>query len=333
MKHWIGVILFMVVIGVLGLFVLRNENLLTQAASLQAQPIDQAFSYLWILIAVLFALITAFVLYSVIFFRRKPGDTTDGPHMEGNNALEVTWTVLPLITVFGFAVYGSVNLSEVLRPDPQAIEVRVIGQQWAWRFEYPEDGVVSEELVLPINQQVLLRMESADVLHSFWVPEFRVKQDLLPGRETQLRITPNRIGEFTVACAEICGSQHAYMVAPVRVVSQGEFENWLFEKLDLPDDPVARGEIWYTQYGCQACHSLDGVAGVGPTWQGVFGHDVLLTDGSSVVADDDYLYESIVDPNAKIVQGYLANIMPQNYGEVMSDFQILDIIEFIKSLR
>jgi cytochrome c oxidase subunit II len=333
MKHWIGVILFIVVIGVLSLLVLRNDNLLTQAASLQAQPVDQAFSYLWILIAVLFALITGFVLYSAIFFRRKPGDTSDGPHIEGNNALEVTWTVLPLLTVFGFAIFGSANLAEVLRPDPEAYEVRVIGQQWAWRFEYPEEGVVSEELVLPINQQILLRMESADVLHSFWVPEFRVKQDLLPGRETQLRITPSRIGEFTVRCAEICGSQHAYMLAPVRVVSQGEFENWLFEKLDLPEDPAARGELWFTQYGCQACHSLDGTAGVGPSWLGVYDHEVRLTDGSTVIADDDYLYESIVQPNAKIVEGYQANIMPQNYDDVMTEVQIRDIIEFMKTLR
>lgn len=333
MKHWIGVILTVIVIAALTTLGLRNEWLLTRPASLQAVPIDQAFSYLWIMISVLFSIIVGFILYSVIFFRKKKGDDADGPHIEGSNKLEVTWTILPLLTVIGFAVYGSRNLAEVLRPDPEAMVVRVIGQQWAWRFEYPDSGAVSEELVLPINQQILLRLESQDVLHSFWVPEFRVKQDLLPGRETQLRITPNRLGNFTVMCAEICGSQHAYMLAPVRVVGQAEFDQFIFQKLELPEDPVERGEIWYTQYGCQACHSIDGSPGVGPTWLGVYGSQEPLTDGTSVTVDDAYLYESIVDPNLKIVQGYLPNIMPQNFVDVLSDVQINDLIAFIRTLQ
>lgn len=255
---------------------------------------------MWIAIAILFALIVGFILYSVIFFRRRKGDDTDGPHVEGNNALEVTWTIIPLITVIGFAVYGSINLADVLRPDPEAMEVRVVGQQWSWRFEYPDQGLVSEELVLPINQQVLLRMESVDVLHSFWVPEFRVKQDLLPNTETQLRITPNRLGTFKVRCAEICGSQHAYMLADVQVLGQAEFEAWVFEQSDLPDDPVARGEIWSERYGCLACHSLDGSVLVGPTWLGIYGEEQAFTDGTSMVVDGAYLRQSILEPNAHI---------------------------------
>jgi cytochrome c oxidase subunit 2 len=333
MKHWIGVILLVILLTVAGIFILQNEWLLTQAASLQADTIDQAFSILWIAIAFLFALIVGFILYSVIFFRKRKGDDTDGPHIEGNNALEVTWTVIPLITVIGFAVYGSINLAEVLRPDPEAFEVRVIGQQWAWRFEYPDQQLVSEELVLPINQQVLLRMESVDVLHSFWVPEFRVKQDLLPNQETQLRITPNRLGSFKVRCAEICGSQHAYMLADVQVVGQGEFEAWVFAQSDLPDDPVARGEIWSERYGCIACHSLDGTALVGPSWLGIFGSERTFTDGTSMVADEAYLLQSILEPNAHIVVGFTPNVMPQNFGEQLNETQLNDIIAFIESLQ
>lgn len=333
MKHWIGVILFVILLAAAGIFGLQNDWLLTRAASLQADTIDQAFSVLWIAIAVLFALITGFILYSVIFFRRKKGDDSDGPHIEGNNALEVTWTVIPLITVIGFAVYGSINLADVLRPDPEAMEVRVIGQQWAWRFEYPEQGLVSEELVLPIDRQVLLRMESVDVLHSFWVPEFRVKQDLLPNQETQLRITPNRLGDFKVRCAEICGSQHAYMLADVQVLGQSEFEAWVFEQSDLPDDPVARGEIWSERYGCLACHSLDGSPLVGPTWAGLYGSEQNFTDGTSMVADDAYIIQSILEPNAHIVEGFTPNVMPQNFGEQLNETQINDILEFIKSLQ
>ena len=333
MKHWIGVILLVVLLAVAGVFILQNDFLLTKAASLQAGPIDQAFSILWIFIAVLFALITGFLLYSVIFFRRKKGDETDGPHQEGNNALEVTWTIIPLVTVIGFAVYGSFNLSEVLSPDPQAMEVRVVGQQWAWRFEYPDYGITSSELVLPINKQVLLNMESVDVIHSFWVPEFRVKQDLLPGRRTQLRITPNRIGSYTVSCAEICGQQHAYMQAAVSVVGAAEFDRWVFDQLDLPEDPVDRGAIWAEQFGCLACHSKDGTVIVGPSWLGIFGEQGELADGTSVLVDEAYLRESIIDPNAKLVAGFQPNIMPQNFSEVLSEAQINDIIAFIESLQ
>jgi cytochrome c oxidase subunit II len=333
MKHWIGVILLVILLTAGGIFGLRNDWLLTKAASLQAGPIDQAFSVLWIVIAFLFALIVGFILYSVIFFRRKKGDDSDAAHIEGNNALEVTWTILPLIAVIGFAVYGSINLSEVLRPDPEAMVVRVIGQQWAWRFEYPDYGVTSSTLVLPINQQVLLRMESVDVLHSFWVPEFRVKQDLLPNRETQLRITPNRIGTFQLACAEICGQQHAYMTADVEVVGKSEFEQWIFAQTDLPEDPVARGAIWAEQYGCLACHSLDGTQIVGPSWQGVFGTERQFTDGTTRTADADYMVESILNPNAQIVAGFSEGIMPLNFSDVLNDIQINDIIAFIESLK
>jgi cytochrome c oxidase subunit 2 len=333
MKHWIGAIFLVLLIAAGGIVGLRNARLLTQPASLQAIPIDQAFSVLWIAIASLFALITGLMLYSVIAFRRKKGDESDAVHIEGNNKLEVTWTILPLLTVIGFAVYGSLNLSEVVLPDPQAMEVRVVGQQWSWRFEYPEQGITSNELVLPVDRQVLLRMESQDVIHSFWVPEFRVKQDLLPGRETQLRITPNRTGDFVLGCAEICGSQHAYMTAPVHVLSSADFEQWVFDQTDLPDDPVARGEIWANQYGCLACHSLDGTRLVGPSWQGLYGSETVFADGASRTADAEYLRESILDPNAQIVEGFLPGLMPQNFNEILSDTQIDDIIAFIESLK
>lgn len=331
--HGIGVTLVVAIFAAIGIFGLRNEWLLPIPAAVQAAPIDQLFSYHWILISALFALIFGIMVYSFIFFRRKPGDETDGPHIEGNNALEVTWTILPLITVLGFAVIGSQTLREVLLPDPDAMEVRVIGQQWAWRFEYPEFGVTSTELVLPINQQVLLRMESTDVLHSFWVPEFRIKQDLVPGQETQLRITPNKVGDYKVRCAEICGASHYAMLADVKVVGEREFINWTISKSELPEDPIARGQIYAEQYGCIACHSLDGTRIIGPTWQGAYLSEVPLENGSTVIADDTYLYESIVNPLAKIHAGYPANQMPLNFSETLREDQINDIIEFIKSLQ
>jgi cytochrome c oxidase subunit 2 len=216
--------------------------------------------------------------------------------------------------------------------DPQALEVNVIGQQWSWRFEYPETGVVSDVLVLPQGQQALLVMESTDVLHSFWVPEFRVKQDLMPGSTTEVRITPTELGDYTVRCAEVCGLQHTYMLADVRVVPEAEFDTWLATEAIVADDPVERGQKVYEQYGCQACHTLDGSELVGPTFLGAYGRQVEFEDGTTALADEAYMYESVVDPNARIVNGFSPNVMPQNYADQITDEQINDLIEFMKSL-
>jgi cytochrome c oxidase subunit 2 len=331
MKHIVGVALVVIILTMLVGILLNTMGLLPDVASLQGRYIDDLFQvHTWI-IAFLFALIIGFMLYSIIVFRRKEGDDSDADHIEGNNKLEVTWTVVPLITVLGVAALGANTLSKVTAMDPQAMEVKVVGQQWAWRFEYPEAGVVSDVLMLPQDQQALLLMESADVIHSFWVPEFRVKQDLVPGITTEVRITPTELGEYTVRCAEVCGLQHTYMLADVKVVPEAEFSNWLASEALVADDPVARGQKVYEQYGCKACHSLDGSQLVGPTFLDAFGHTVTLEDGTTVVADETYLYQSIVDPNSQIVQGFVA-AMPQNFSEQLSDEQISDLIAFIKSL-
>ena len=331
MKHFVGVTVIVIILTVLVGVLLNTMGLLPDVASLQGRYIDDLFQvHTWI-IAFLFALIMGFMLYSIVAFRRKEGDESDVDHIEGNNKLEITWTVIPLITVLSVAAIGANTLSKVTAMDPQALEIKVVGQQWAWRFEYPEAGVVSDVLMLPEGQQALLLMESVDVIHSFWVPEFRVKQDLVPGSTTEVRVTPTELGEYTLRCAEVCGLQHTYMLADVKVVTESEFDSWLSSESAVADDPVARGLKVYEQYGCKACHSLDGSQGVGPTFLGSYGRTVILEDSSTVVADETYLYQSIVDPNSQIVQGF-APAMPQNYSEQLSDEQISDVIAFIKSL-
>ena len=164
--------------------------------------------------------------------------------------------------------------------------------------------------------QVQLVMTSRDVIHSFWVPEFRIKQDILPGKNLvkELRITPNRIGNYTVYCAELCGGAHAYMTAPVKVVSQADFDAWVAEQTNTASlTPAQRGEKQVKASGCTGCHSLDGSARPGPTWKGLAGSQVKLADGSTVTADDEYLLESIADPNAQVVEGFPPNMMPPNY--------------------
>ena len=212
--------------------------------------------------------------------------------------------------------------------------VRVTSQQWSWSFEYPAYGVTSTEMHIPVDKQVLLQMTSRDVIHSFWVPEFRPKQDLVPGRITELRITPSVIGNYKVRCAEMCGTSHAYMEQPVIVSSQEDFDAWMGEQVKLAEQaaqtPEGRGQALATASGCAACHSINGSEGIGPTWFGIFGHEVRLSDGIVVTADEAYIHESIKTPQEKIVAGFENQLMP-TYG--FTDEQINDIVAYIKTLK
>ncbi|OGO27529.1 MAG: cytochrome c oxidase subunit II [Chloroflexi bacterium RBG_16_54_18] len=336
MRHLIIASLLVAAVAALLILGLGQVRLLPEQASAQAVPIDQLFDLEFKVIAFLFSLIVVFMLYSILVFRRKKGDVSDARHVEGNTRLEVAWTIAPLITVLFFAYLGGDALAETMRADPQALEIKVIGQQWAWRFEYPDYGIVTDTLMMPVNQQSILKLSSNDVVHSFWVPEFRVKQDALPGGNEfvrDLRVTPTLTGDYKVRCAELCGLQHATMESPVKVVSREDFEAWVILETGVSEDPVERGRTLVQRYGCVACHSQDGTRIVGPSWKGIYGNTETLTDGTTVTVDEAYLHESIIQPFVKIVAGYPANVMPLNYEEQLSDQQIADIIAFIMSLK
>jgi cytochrome c oxidase subunit 2 len=187
-----------------------------------------------------------------------------------------------------------------------------------------------------VNQQVLLRLTSRDVIHSFWVPEFRVKQDALPGANLvkELRITPIKTGDYMVLCAELCGGAHADMNAPARVVSAAEFQTWVSEQLTkAEEDPLKRGETYVQANGCLTCHSADGSRLSGPTLKGLYGSQVELTTGDSVYADEAYLRKAILEPNAQVVKGFAPNVHPGDYASQLTDQQVSDMIEFIKTLK
>ncbi|MBK9927189.1 MAG: cytochrome c oxidase subunit II [Anaerolineales bacterium] len=334
MRHFVIVGILVLVAGVLTYMGLSAAGLMPIEASAQAVPID----WLWDLqikaMSFLFALIVVPMIYSFVVFRRRKGETGEGEHFEGNTNLEIAWTVLPLVVVVIMAYIGAGNLAQTRVSDPNALVVNVTGSQWTWRFEYPDTGVISDELHVPVGKQVLLKMTSRDVIHSFWVPEFRVKQDLVPGRTTELRVTPTLIGTYAVRCAELCGTSHAYMEKPVIVSSQADFDTWMGEQAVLAAEaaqtPEGRGKALVAANGCAACHSVDGTTGIGPTWLGLAGEPVKLSDGSSVEADDAYLAESIKAPQAKIVSGYENQQMIQFN---LTDEQIADIIAYIKTLK
>ena len=344
MIHFVIVAVLVVISTLaLGLF-LTNAPLGQVQASQQAQIVDGLMDIHWWFIAFFFSLIVVFILYSVVVFHRRKGERGDGVYMTGNHLLEIIWTVIPVGIVLWFAVIGGQTLADVERRDPQAMTVNVFAAQWNWRFEYEmttPDGVVtavtSDTLVLPKDRQVVLRLHSEDVIHSFFVPEFRIKQDVLPGGEDfvrELRVTPNQIGTFKVRCAEICGRGHWGMQAEVQIVEASEFETWLAQQSGECDLSAQEcGQRWADTYGCLACHSLEGTTIIGPTWKGLFGSQVELTDGTTVTADETYIKNSILKPNAQIVAGFAQGVMPQNFADILSEDQINQIIAFISSLQ
>jgi cytochrome c oxidase subunit 2 len=285
------------------------------------------------IIAFIFSLIIVFMLYSVFVFRRKPGDTGEGQYFKGNTPLEITWTIIPLAVVIGMGIWGAGHLTEMTASDPDELVVEVTGFQFGWRFDYPDRGVSSDELYLPLDRQAFLKLTSTDVIHSFWVPEFRLKQDAVPGRWTELRLTPSELGDFRVRCAELCGYEHTGMYAPVVVVEPEQFEAWLageevqaaaVEEMSLADKGKALSQP------CLSCHSIDGSQLVGPSWLGLYGSERQLEDGSTAVADEDYLLQSIMDPGSQVVAGY-TNLMPPAYS-LMAEEDLVAIVEYIKSL-
>ncbi len=335
MRHIVIAGILVILTSILTYMVLTvGGGLMPAEASVQSVYVDQLWNWDLATLSFLFALIMVPLVYSLIVFRRRKGETGDGKYDEGNHTLEVTWTVIPLVLVTVYAYLGAYILGKTRIPDPNPLVVKVTAHQWDWAFQYPE-GFTTNELHLPVNRQVLLEMTSLDVIHDFWVPQFRIKEDIVPGRTTELRITPTVLGNYQVMCSELCGLRHAYMVRPVIVTSAQDFTAWsqqqskAYAAILAKGGPVA-GQAIVAQEGCGGCHSIDGTKMTGPTWRGLYQSQVPLSDGRTVTADQAYLTESIKDPNAKIVAGFPANVMPHFD---LTDQQIADIVAYIETLK
>jgi len=334
MRHFVVVGILVIVVAVLTYVGLNAVGLMPVEASAQSVSIDWLWNWEIVAISFLFSLIVVPMAYSLVVFRRRKGETGDGEHIEGNSTLEIAWTIIPLFIVLIFAYMGAYSLGEIRRIDPNALVIKVKAQQFVWTFEYPEYGIISKELHLPVNRQVVLKMESADVIHSFWVPEFRVKQDVVPGRVTEYRITPTLIGNYKVRCSELCGASHAYMEGPVIVDSQGDYTAWISDQSAIAAEtaktPEGQGKLLTVRNGCIGCHSVDGAKMTGPTWFKLYGSNVELADGSTVVADDAYISESILNSKAKEVAGFSPTVMPPY---ALTDEEISNIIAYFKTLK
>ena len=300
-------------------------------ASTQAPDVDNLFNFvLWV--CVFFSvLILALMVLFVIRFRHRPGVTRDvsGGH---NNTLEITWTVIPTIIVIAIYYWGFKGFLHYVVEPPAAYEITAIGRMWNWSFQYP-NGYISPELHVPPHTPVRVVLRSEDVIHSLFVPSFRIKKDVVPGRYNRLWFNATTPGNYDVYCAAYCGTNHSTMLSRAVVHNDmADFKAWLTKNSDwrLTKSPIQAGEMFYNQRGCAQCHSINGTIITGPSWRDMFGSTVPLADGTSVLADENYVRESILEPAAKIHRGF-PNVMPSFKG-ALKDEDIDAIIWFMKSI-
>jgi cytochrome c oxidase subunit II len=319
-----------------------------------ASQVDSIYAFLLVGSLISFIILIGGMIYFVVKYRRRtPNDKT--AYITHNHTLEFLWSFIPFcIFIFAFA-WGWIVYHDMRSFPQDALEVHVVAKKWDWRFLYKNgkeviSGVDAEgrkspaTMVVPVGRPIKLIMASEKinpagtdptdrpVLHSFFIPAFRVKQDVVPGRYSALWFKPEVEGTFWVFCTEYCGSGHSAMLAAVRVVPVPEFENWLATEGEVGGSLADIGRQLYAQKACIGCHSLDGTRVVGPTFKGLFGRTNHATDKGAVTVDEDYLRESILAPNAKIVAGYAAGIMPVYAGQ-LSDDEVTALIEFIKTVK
>src|SRR5215813_3575115 len=304
--------------------------LFPDVASTIATGVDRLYFFLTGVTAFFTVSIFLFILYFAVRYRRRANriaEQTGGGREHTGLGLEIAWSVIPfLITLVMFTWGSSLYMANSRVPD-QAMDVYVVGRQWMWKIQHPNGRREINELHVPLGQPVKLTMASQDVIHSFFIPAFRVKQDVVPGRYVTMWFQPTRAGEYHLFCAEYCGTYHSGMIGRVVVMEPEDFQKWLGGVTE--QSPVQMGEKLFSAFDCVNCHAT-GARQRGPQLGGLYGTEVMLQDGSKVKFDENYIRESIVNPNAKVVSGFPA-VMPTFRGQ-LSEEQILDLIAYIRSL-
>ena len=314
---------------------ITGQAMLPPRGSAYAAEVDHVFLGVYWLCVVLFLGITFATLYFSWRYRFKAGRVT--PHQTHNTTLEILWSVGPLIICVGLFFWGLNGWMKYAVAPGDSMEIVVTGKQWLWQFEYPDGSRTVNDMHVPINKPVKLTMTSDDVLHDFFVPDMRVKHDVIPGRYTQIWFTPNVLGPHTFTCAEYCGKDHSGMKGILTVETQEEFDKFIltggteWEEYRNSGNWAGWGKLQYERKGCNSCHSVDGTSSKGPTWKGLFGKNETLRDGGTVVIDANYLQESMMQPNAKVVKGF-EPIMPTFQG-LLRPHEIRGLSAYIESLK
>jgi len=294
----------------------------------QASTIAAGFDHLFYFetaVAIFFAtFIFGTIFYFAIKYRRR-SDSERPPEIEGSLVLELTWTLIPSALCAIMFFWASSLYFTNSRPPAAALEVFVVGKQWMWHIQHAEGPREINELHVPVGRPIKLTMTSEDVIHDFFVPAFRVKHDVIPGQYYSIWFQATKIGKYHFFCAQYCGAQHSSMIGWVYVMSEVDYEHWLTGGAQ-GESMAESGAALYNKLACITCHGT----GRAPAFNGLYGKPVKLADGQTVVADDDYIRESILTPSAKIVDGYTP-IMPTFKGQ-LSEEELLQLIAFIKSL-
>jgi cytochrome c oxidase subunit II len=310
------------------------------AGSSEADDIDLLLDVMIVLSSFVYSIVIVMLAYSVWRYRAKPGDESDGEPIHGNTKLEIAWTLIPTVIVLVAAAYSWVILDRIEAREPDRLNVDVTAQQFAWKFEYPEEGITATELHVPVDRQVEFSMQALDVIHSFWVPEWRMKKDVVPGLTTHVTATPDREGDFALVCTELCGIGHATMRAPVVVESQEEFDQWVSKVQDeqgaggaggpaggetgVEEDLSAEateGQAIFEESGCSGCHTLaaaGSTAEIGPNL------DEVLPQRTP-----EEIESSIIDPDSELSEGFGAGIMPDTFGQSLDDKQLAALVAFL----
>jgi cytochrome c oxidase subunit 2 len=304
---------------------LDNFPLWPDRASTTAASVDALYIFLLIVTALMTALIFTAVVYFAARYRRRTGVLAE--QIEGSTPLELTWSIIPLFVFLAIFGWGAVVYFKGRTPPRDSTEVYVVAKQWMWKLEHAEGQREINELHVPVGRDVKLIMTSQDVIHSFYIPAFRMKQDVLPGRYTVAWFRATKPGIYHLFCAEYCGTTHSGMIGSIVVMEPAQYEAWMSGGTTGPLS--ATGEKVFGELGCVTCHRSD-TQGRGPNLQGVFDKPVLLQDGRTVTADENYVRESILDPGAKIVNGFKP-VMPTFQG-LVSEEQLNALVAYVKSL-
>ncbi|MCE7984385.1 MAG: cytochrome c oxidase subunit II [Caldilinea sp. CFX5] len=316
--------------------------LFPEQASSMAPRVDTLYFTLIGLASFFALLVIIFIVYFVIKYRR--GSTADRRNpLNMSIRLEVTWTVIPLLLSLGIFSWGANLYFQLQKPPDNALEIYAVGKQWMWKFQHPEGQREIDQLHVPTGRPIKVILASQDVIHSFFVPAFRIKQDAIPGRLTTIWFEATKPGVYHLFCSEYCGTDHSHMGGSVIVLDPAEYQQWLAGTLNdvtsvgpapppapgSPQSLAARGEDRFRALGCSGCHLADG-SGAGPSLVGVYGHPVPITDDGFVTADDQYIRDSILLPQKQVVAGYPA-IMPSFQGQISED-ELMELIAYIKAL-
>ncbi|HEV7921656.1 MAG TPA: cytochrome c oxidase subunit II [Thermoanaerobaculia bacterium] len=305
---------------------LSDFPLFPEQASTVARDVDALFLGLVVLCGAVSLLIWLVIFFFAIKYRRRPENEL-AQEEEAPKALEMAWTIIPTIIFIGIFVAGAFVFFHINRVPDDALDIYATGRQWMWKFQHPGGQREINTLHVPVNRPIRITMASEDVIHSLWFPAFRVKADVLPSRYRTMWFQATKPGRYHIFCAEYCGTLHSGMIGWVEVLEPTEYQRWLAGGSE--GSLSSQGEKLFQKYACNTCHTND-ATGRGPVLAGVYGKTVLLADNTSVLADDNYIRESILNPQAKVVQGF-APVMPTFQGQVSED-DLLKLLAYVKSL-